>query len=204
MMSPRKSLADILRTDQRESLASAWNSVKAAEEFAPLPGGEYVARVESGELFASKENETPGYKLKFRVLEGEHAGRLFWHDLWLTKAAIAMTKRNLFKLGVTSPDQLDRPLPQGIVCRVKLALPAQKTIDGNSIGFVHSRCCGSTHQSQTHLHLTTPIPRKEVNSNGLPLWLSDRGGNLGATAAGGCRRRAHRLCLLRHTRQRGA
>ena len=135
-MTPRKSLAEILRNGQLESLASAWDSIKAAEEFAPLPGGEYVARVESSELFTSKENETPGYKLKFRVLEGEHASRLFWHGLWLTEAAIPMTKRDLLKLGVTSFDQLEQPLPQGIVCRVKLAL--RRSDDGVEFNRVRS------------------------------------------------------------------
>jgi hypothetical protein len=33
-----------------------------------------------------------------------------------------MTKRDLAKLGVTSLDMLDRPLPVGIVCDVKVVL----------------------------------------------------------------------------------
>jgi hypothetical protein len=33
-----------------------------------------------------------------------------------------MTKRDLAKLGVTSLDMLDRPLPAGIVCDVKVVL----------------------------------------------------------------------------------
>ena len=76
----------------------------------------------SGELFTARTNNTPGYKLAFRVLEGEHAGRQFWHDLWITPAALPMSKRDLFKLGVTSIDQLEQPLPAGIRCRVKLTL----------------------------------------------------------------------------------
>jgi hypothetical protein len=35
-----------------------------------------------------------------------------------------MTKRDLGRLGVTSLDQLDRPLPPGIVCDVRVALRA--------------------------------------------------------------------------------
>jgi hypothetical protein len=33
-----------------------------------------------------------------------------------------MTKRDLKKVGLTSLDQLERPIPQGIVCKVKLTL----------------------------------------------------------------------------------
>ena len=118
----RKSLSDILHAGDRESLADAWDSTAAAEDFTPLPSGEYEARIVSGELFTSKTKGTPGYKLAFRILEGEHADRQFWHDIWLTPAALAMAKRDLGKLGVTSLDQLEKPLPPGIRCRVKLVL----------------------------------------------------------------------------------
>ena len=119
---PRKSLSDILRAGDREKLASAWNATQAAEDFKPLPQGDYIATIEAGELFTSKAKGTGGYKLAFRVVEGEHTGRRFWHDLWLTEAALSMAKRDLEKIGVASLDQLERPLPQGIVCAVKLVL----------------------------------------------------------------------------------
>ena len=118
----RKSLSDILREGDRQSLSRAWGETKAAEDFAPLPSGEYVARIIGGELFTSKTKGTAGYKLAFRVLEGDHQGRQFWHDVWLTPAALPMAKRDLAKLGVTALEQLESPLPPGIRCRVKLAL----------------------------------------------------------------------------------
>lgn len=118
----RKKLSDILANGSKEALSQAWDRTIAAADFAPLPAGEYVAYVVSGELFTSKTKATAGYKLSFRVLEGEHAGRLFWDDLWLTPAALPMAKRDLGKLGVTSLDQLERPLPPGIRCKVKLVL----------------------------------------------------------------------------------
>ena len=58
----------------------------------------------------------------FKLLDGDHAGRQFWHDIWLTPAALPMAKRDLGKLSVTSLDQLEQPLPAGIRCAVKLAL----------------------------------------------------------------------------------
>lgn len=119
----RKNLSDILAGSDRDSLATAWGETKAADDFGvPLPPGEYVAHVVAGDLSVSKTKGTPGYKLSFRVAEGEHQGRRFWHDVYLTPAALPMAKRDLGKLGVTSLGQLERPLPQGIRCKVKLVL----------------------------------------------------------------------------------
>ncbi len=116
----RPKLSDILNGGGA-NLRDAWASTKAAGDFAPLPGGTYVARIVSGEL-ASAKSGTPGYKLTFKVLEGEHVGRQFWHDVWLTAAAMPMAKRDLGKLGITSLEQLEKPLPAGIRCGAKLTL----------------------------------------------------------------------------------
>lgn len=99
-----------------------WNETEAAGDFVPLPKGGYVARIVRGELESSRTKSTPGYKLEFAVIEGAFAGRKFWHDVWLTPAALPMAKRDLAKLGIASLDDLERPFPQGIVCKVKLAL----------------------------------------------------------------------------------
>lgn len=123
----RKRLSDILANGNCTQLSQAWAETKPAEDFAPLPAGTYIAHVISGELFTAKTS-TAGYKLAFKVAEGGHAGRQFWHDLWLTPAALPMTKRDLGKLGVVALEQLERPLPQGIRCKVKLAL--RKDDDG--------------------------------------------------------------------------
>lgn len=132
----RKSLCDILHQGDRESLSQAWGETPAAEDFAPLPPGEYVARIVGGELFTSRTKGTAGYKLAFRVLEGDHQDRQFWHDVWLTPAALPMAKRDLAKLGVTALEQLERPLPPGIRCRVKLAL--RRDDDGTEYNRVRS------------------------------------------------------------------
>lgn len=130
-MNPRKKLSDILRNGDREQLQAAWQNTKAAEEFGALPAGEYIARVTQGEAINSKSNGTPGYRLSFKILEGEHAGRFFWHELWLTPAALPMAKRDLQKLGIKDLVQLDSPIPQGIRVKAKLAL--RKDNDGNEI-----------------------------------------------------------------------
>lgn len=117
----RRRLSDIFLNSQSQSLRDAWANTTAASDFAPLPPGVYVARLVSGELATSKGG-TPAYKLAFKVLEGAHAGRQFWHDVWLTAAALPMAKRDLAKLGVTTIDQLEKPLPKGVRCEVRLAL----------------------------------------------------------------------------------
>ena len=114
-------LSEILR-GSADRLRLAWEQTEAAGDFAPLPRGDYVAHAVKGELVTSRTNGTPGYRLTFRVAEGEHAGRRFIHDAWITDAALPMTKRDPMKLGITSLDQLEQPLPRGIRCRVKLVL----------------------------------------------------------------------------------
>lgn len=115
----RKKLSDVLSNAQ--ALAKIWASTEAAGDLSPLPPGEYRARILSGELFESKSG-TPGYKLHLEVVDGDHAGRRLWHDVWLTAAAMAMAKRDLGKLGITELTQLEKPLPQGILLDVRVVI----------------------------------------------------------------------------------
>jgi hypothetical protein len=136
MQHERKKLTDILRGSTRETIEKAWNETEAAGEMGPLPTGEYVARIIAGELVTSRTNATPGYRLTFRVLEGDYVGRRFWSEIWLTPAALPMAKRDLLKIGVQSLDQLEKPLPPGIRCKVKLAL--RKNEQGDEYNAVKS------------------------------------------------------------------
>jgi hypothetical protein len=127
-MTERRKLSDILRqSSDHEKLSSLWKTTAAAEEFKPLPRGEYTFRILAGEPFRAKRG-TPGYKLTLEVTEGEYEGRRAWHDLWLTELALAMTKRDLAKIGIVAGTfedlvrKLDRPLPQGILIRGKVAV----------------------------------------------------------------------------------
>ena len=133
-MTERRDLSDIL-SGRTDSLRDQWEQTEAATDFAPIPAGTYVARIISGELFTATTG-TPGYKLCFKVIEGEHAGRLFWNDVWLTPPALPMAKRDLGKLGVTDLDQLGQPLPPGIRCKAKLTV--RKDDDGSEYNRVRS------------------------------------------------------------------
>ncbi len=126
-MQERKKLSDILPQADRDNLARLWAISKPADDLGPLPAGEYHCRILDGSAFSAKSG-TPGYKITFEIADGDHAGRRTWHDVWLTPAAMSMAKRDLAKLGVTSPRQLDQPLPSGMLATVKLAL--RKDDDG--------------------------------------------------------------------------
>ncbi len=123
----RKRLSDILMNSEKDRLERSWSVVKPADDLKPIPSGEYRCRVVSGELFTSKSG-TPGFKITLEVLDGEHAGRRVWHDVWLSEAALAMAKRDLAKLGIEHPSQLERPLPDGIIIAARVAL--RRTDDG--------------------------------------------------------------------------
>lgn len=114
-------LSDILRNGDADTLRQVWDNTEAAGELSPLPAGEYQAHIISGVLETSRTKSTPGYKLTFKVCDGEYTGRQFWYDVWLTPAALPMAKRDLAKLGVSSLEQLEQPLPRGIRCSCKLA-----------------------------------------------------------------------------------
>jgi len=131
----RPRLSDILYGSgaDRKALADAWDRTDAADDLKPLPPGEYECDVSDGALFSAKSG-TPGYKLTLTVREGVHAGRKLWHDVWLTPTALPLAKRDLGKLGVTSLEQLERPLPQGIVVKAKVVL--RKSDDGDEFNRV--------------------------------------------------------------------
>lgn len=117
----RKRLSDILRNGNLERLAKIWETTKPAEDLKPIPPGEYHCRIIEGKLDESKSG-TPGYKLTFEVIDGEHAGRRLWCDVWLTGAAARYARRDLAKLGIESLEQLEKPLPDGMIVAAKVAL----------------------------------------------------------------------------------
>lgn len=122
-------LTDILgNAGGYDELRHDWDRIEAADEFGPLPAGEYTAHIIDGDLEQSRTKATPGYKLTFKIIEGDYVGRRFWHDVWLTPAALPQAKRDLGKLGVTDLAQLESPLPRFIRCKCKIVL--RKDDDG--------------------------------------------------------------------------
>ena len=110
-------LSDILRGNGGD-FNDTWDSTEAAGDFGPVPRGVYVCHATKGELESSRSKSTPGYKIEFTILDGDFKGRKLWHDCWLTPAALPQAKRDLLKLGITSPAQMEQPLPKWIRCNV--------------------------------------------------------------------------------------
>ena len=110
-------LSDILNGSGSD-FNDRWNATAAADEFGPIPKGVYVCHATDGELESSRSNRTPGYKIEFTILDGTFKGRKLWHDCWLTPAALPQAKRDLAKLGITTPEQMELPLPKWIRCNV--------------------------------------------------------------------------------------
>lgn len=114
-------LSEILSAGNGGNINDLWSTTAAADDFEALPSGTYTCRLISGELRKARTG-TPEYSLRFKVLDGEHKGRQVWHSLYLTPAALPMAKRDLAKLGVTSLEQLEQPIPKGIRCKVRVVL----------------------------------------------------------------------------------
>jgi hypothetical protein len=128
MSESRKKISDIPGSGNGGNFRDKWNATAAADDFKPPPPAEYTFRNLTGGLFTARKG-TPGYKLTLEVTEGEYEGRRAWHDLWLTAAALPMTKRDLAKIGVKTTEQLEQPLPPGILIRGKLVI--HRDDDGN-------------------------------------------------------------------------
>lgn len=114
-------LASVFNGKMQE-VTEAWDNTEIAEDWGTLPAGKYLADIVGGELSTSGRKGTAGYKLTFKITEGDHAGRQFWHDVWLTPAAMPMAKRDLRKIGVERLEQLEKSLDRVFECRVTLVL----------------------------------------------------------------------------------
>ncbi|MEX1027558.1 MAG: DUF669 domain-containing protein [Candidatus Paceibacterota bacterium] len=127
-------LTDILRAKGKlDTIESAWGTTEAANDYDLLPKGEYLADIVKGDAIESQSKGTPGYRLTFEVVEGEHAGARFWHEVWFTEAALSRTKRDLAKLGVTDLAQLEKPLPAVFRCCVKLTIRRDDDFESNRV-----------------------------------------------------------------------
>jgi hypothetical protein len=107
-----------------------WDQAETAPDNTPLPKGTYNALIIKGALCESRSG-TRGYRITFRVEEGEHTGQMFWHTVWLSEKAITYAKRDLRKLGITSTTELAAPYPPpGMLVHAKATLVLHKEDDG--------------------------------------------------------------------------
>ncbi len=50
-------------------------------EFSPIPVGDYLAEITKSTMETTKNGKGQYLKLEYKVLAGEHAGRVFWSNL---------------------------------------------------------------------------------------------------------------------------
>ena len=126
-MTPKKKLSDIVK--DMAALKQQWANTKpAADTDKPIPPGEYVCALVEGNAGESGSGKAY-YKITLRVASGEYAGRLVWHDFYLSPAALPYTMRAFSKIGVTDLEQLDDGLPPGLAVKAKIVV---KTLDNAS------------------------------------------------------------------------
>jgi hypothetical protein len=131
----RPTYESISRSD--DEFNRIWNATEAAPELAPLPSATYRCLISDGRL-SQAATGTRSYKITFTIINGEHANRKAWLDLWLTDRALAMSKRDLAKLGITRPEQLNEAPRSGIIADVRVALRSED--DGRQ----HNKVVGFT------------------------------------------------------------
>lgn len=134
LMTPKKKLSDIVK--DMTALKKTWANTKPAPDIDnPIPPGEYACDLTDGSAFEAKTG-SPGYKITLKVKEGEFAGRLVWHDFYLSEKALPYTMRALAKIGITDLEQLDNGFPTGLVVKAKIVV--NKRDDGSERNEVRS------------------------------------------------------------------
>lgn len=89
---------------------------------ASVPPGEYTGTLVASRIVQAGRTKTLGLTLYWEVRVRNWTSRV-WRTLWFSPAARPRSIRELIRLGVDSPDALDRdpPVPPGAVCRLVIA-----------------------------------------------------------------------------------
>lgn len=103
--SNRPSLFALLGDKKGSSIVEMFEKTQAAGEVRLIPAGSYRCLVDDVQVSEAKTG-TPSVRLTLVVDDGEQKGTRLWHRLWLTAAAMPMTKRDLAKLEITRLDDL--------------------------------------------------------------------------------------------------
>ena len=115
---------------QAEGGLRAFDAVAPAPEMQPIPGGVYIAVVVHGELVQTRSGND-GYRIKFKIIEGPHAGRFAFRTWSFSERALAYAKRDLAQFGLIRSAQLLEPFPKpGREYRVRLWIALQRGDDG--------------------------------------------------------------------------
>jgi hypothetical protein len=117
----RPRLRDIVRGNIDDLQAAFDESVRTGGRTI-VPAGSYKCLIVEGRLDKARTG-TGTFKVVFAVVQGPHAGRRFYRDIWLTPKALRMSGHELAKLGFPSISELDeRPLKTGLMADVKVVV----------------------------------------------------------------------------------
>jgi hypothetical protein len=109
---------------------SAFDSTEPAPEYVPIPPGVYVGRVLRGE-FCTTKSGNDGYRMRFEITEGPHAGRTVIRTWVFTTRSLPYAKRDLAVFGLTNSAKLLTPFPEaGREYLVRLVVALQRGDDG--------------------------------------------------------------------------
>jgi len=108
----------------------AFDSTPPAPDFAPLPAGTYTAVIAHGELVQTRSGND-GYRIRFEVTEGPHAGKTLIRIWTFSPKALPYARRDLAPFGLTSSAALLAPFPPaGQEFRVRLVVALLRNDDG--------------------------------------------------------------------------
>lgn len=137
-------LSDLEKFDEAPAPDDALRAFDAASGQTVLPVGEYVCKLESGELVTTS-TQKQAYRLRFSVLEpAAYAALAVWKYLVLNDAANAnRAKAALAPLGVrTSADLKRAPFPEAnrqIICRVTVGVQKNDSTRNDVLKFTVER-----------------------------------------------------------------
>ena len=129
------SLREILSKNDRKAIEDTWASTSAAEDYSPIPRGNYNAKLlklKTGQI----PNGKPYVKQIFQIEDGEFCGRRVQMTLWLTTPAMPYTKRELSKIKILQLEELENPIPKHFICRIYVV--KEKQNDGREFNNVKS------------------------------------------------------------------
>lgn len=98
-------------TPKKAEGIGAFDAATPAPEYTPIPPGVYTARVVRGE-FTTTRSGADAYRMRFAVVEGEHAGRTVIRTWTFSLNAMQYTKRALEAFGLVTTAQLLAPFPE--------------------------------------------------------------------------------------------
>ena len=83
-----------------------FSKIEEVDDFSPLPDGEYhckLAKIEE----ATTVNSDEMWKLRFKVIEGEYAGKLIFDNMVFSPAALKRVKLICSRLGLDVSSEVD-------------------------------------------------------------------------------------------------